>query len=207
MNRQWAKCDHNYSISLDQNAQINEVQEQIETRLNIKSIDDCTEPNGTADFLVKVISHTPISEINTKNGVSKIKRINVVDKSMKSVEITLWKDTAEMMEARSAELDNNCIIAILGGMYKNHEQYGKQLGTGATTKLIINPIDMRSLAQEMMELETIYKSGHNQIQPTGNQLQMAEFLPMKMYDDFTADPSMLPDRKEAPRHTIVGLHN
>jgi len=207
VNRQWAKCDHNYSLSFDQNAQINEVQEQIETRLNIKTIDECTEPNGTADFLVKVISHTPATDINTRIGLSKIKKINVVDKSMKSVEITLWKEQAEAMEARANELDNNCIIAMIGATYKNHEQYGKSLGAAATSKLIVNPIDIRSLAQDILELERKYQTGSTSIQPTSTQMAMAEFLPLRMYDELTSDPSILPNRNEAPRHTVVGLHN
>jgi len=207
VNRQWAKCDHNFSLSFDQNAQINEVQEQIETRLNIKTIDECMEPNGTADFLVKVLSHAPMQEISTRFGLSKIKKLNVVDKSMKSVELTLWKDQAEAMEQRSNELDNNCIIAMLGASYKNHEQYGKTIGAVQTTRIIVNPIEMRNLAKDMLELEQVYATGQGSIQPTTTQFGMAEFLPIKMYEELTSDPSMLPNRNEAPRHTIVGLHN
>jgi len=66
---------------------------------------------------------------------------------------------------------------------------------------------MRNLAKDMLELEQIYATGQGSIQPTTTQFGMAEFLPIRMYEELTSDPSMLPGRNEAPRHTVVGLHN
>lgn len=50
----------------------------------------------------------------------------------------------------------------------------------------------------------------NTIQPVSAQMQTADLLPIKMYDDLTADPDRLPDKSnmnEMQRQTIVGLHN
>lgn len=118
--RQWAKTDHSYALSFDVNAQITEVQEHIETRLNLKTIDDLVEANGTVDMLVKVISHSPTTEISTKVGLKRIKKIQVADISQKSIELTIWSEIADMMEEKSIELDRKCVIALMGATYRNH---------------------------------------------------------------------------------------
>jgi len=113
VNRQWAKTDHNFVLSFDVNASITEVQENIETHLALKSIDELSEPTGIADLLVKVVSHVGMVDMQTRNGPTKIKKIQVVDMSQKGIELTVWGSLAEMMEDKSAELNEQCIIAIL----------------------------------------------------------------------------------------------
>lgn len=118
--RQWAKTDHSFALSFDVNANITEVQEQIETRLNLKTIDDLNEPNGTVDMLVKVLSHAPKTEIQTKVGPKLIKKVQVADISQKSIELTLWSEFADMLDEKSSDLDNKCVIALMGATYRNH---------------------------------------------------------------------------------------
>jgi len=114
VNRQWAKTDHTFALSFDMNTTITEVQEEIETRLNLKTIDDLTEANGTVDMLLKVISHTPTQDINTRIGPKRIKKISAADITQKSIEIALWGEMADMMDEKTQFLDENCTIALMG---------------------------------------------------------------------------------------------
>eukprot|EP00801_Mesodinium_rubrum_P001049 Mrub_01049.p1 GENE.Mrub_01049~~Mrub_01049.p1 ORF type:complete len:628 (-),score=120.74 Mrub_01049:182-2065(-) len=209
--RQWAKTDHSFALSFDVNANITEVQEQIETRLNLKTIDDLNEPNGTVDMLVKVLSHAPKTEIQTKVGPKLIKKVQVADISQKSVELTLWSEFADMLDEKSSELDNKCVIALMGATYRNHATYGKSIGTVGNTKLLINPTHIRSLVPKIHELEKMFQVVDlNNIQPTSAQMQTAELLPIKMYDDLVQEPDRLPEKTntaDIQKYTIVGLHN
>lgn len=113
VNRKYAQVDHPFTLTFDVHSTITEIDEQIETKFNLKTIDDINDPNGAIDILVKVISHSPIQEINTKYGTKKIKRLKVADISKTSIELALWSESAEMMEGKSTELDSNCIIALM----------------------------------------------------------------------------------------------
>jgi hypothetical protein len=187
------------------------VQEQIETRLNLKTIDDLNEPNGTVDMLVKVLSHSPKTEIQTKVGVKMIKKVQVADISQKSIEMTLWSEFAEMLEEKSSDLDNKCVIALMGATYRNHPTYGKSVGTVGNTKLLINPTHIRTLVPKIHELEKMFQAVDlNNIQPTSTQFQTADLLPIKMYEDLVQEPDRLPEKTnnaEMQNYTIVGLHN
>jgi len=50
-------------------------------------------------------------------------------------------------------LNNNIIIGIQGVSYKNHEQYGRGLSTTGSTKLIENPLNIRSLKAKVESLQ------------------------------------------------------
>jgi len=79
------------------------------------------EPSGSADVLVVVLGHSEISDINTKNGPNKIKRIKVVDESGKSCEFAAWREFADELDKMKADLDSNCILAICNATFKNSE--------------------------------------------------------------------------------------
>jgi hypothetical protein len=69
------------------------------------------------------------------------------------------------------------------------------LGTVGNTKVLINPYDIKQLVPKIQELEKMFKSVDvNSIQPVSAQMQTADLLPIKMYDDLTADPDRLPDK-------------
>jgi len=82
--------------------------------LNLKTIDDLTEANGTVDMLLKVISHTPTQDINTRIGPKRIKKISAADITQKSIEIALWGEMADMMDEKTQFLNENCTIALMG---------------------------------------------------------------------------------------------
>lgn len=92
-----------------------------------------------------VVSHQETQDIMTKNGPMKLKKLNVTDSSKKVVELTVWGELTGYFDNIRQEMDNNCILAIANGTYKNHEQYGRQLSTGSGSKIYVNPVDFKSL--------------------------------------------------------------
>jgi len=72
--------------------------------------------------LVVVVKNNDAFDINTKNGPTKLKKIQVVDTSGKLCELTVWSNMIDQLEKLGDSLNNNVIIGLQGVSYKNHEQ-------------------------------------------------------------------------------------
>jgi len=89
-----------------------------------------------------------------------MKRISCVDQSLKVVELTVWGAQADLFESMTEQLNDKCILALQNVLYKNHEQFGRQLGFTDNTKIFSNPLELRTLREKFQQLKN-FMDNHN----------------------------------------------
>lgn len=206
--RQWATTDHSCSIHFGLDAQFVPCEGVIENVLNLKKIDELNEQFGTADLLVKVISHTDLEERNTRNGPTVMKRITVCDLSLKKVELTVWGDTARKFEEVKDQLDQKCILAMQNCSYKNNEQYGRQLSYTDNSKFFVNPIDIKSIREKYVSLKKYFEQHDDQELENMTNARVMGSLPLRTPAYLQAlNTDQLTDRKaqDAFKSLTVGI--
>lgn len=107
----------------------------------------------------------PIRTINTKNGESQLKRINLVDTTQQSLELTGWGQQAIFLEEADEDLKQDCIVAVRMVQVSKHDTYGVRMQTRESTKIILvnkmSPQERAPFNEIVNNLMNMYGGGKN----------------------------------------------
>jgi len=142
-NKRFTNLKHEYEITFDKNAVIEECQDDSSIkainmeRTPIASIQDLPS-ESTVDIIGIAVEVGSLSEFTSKAGKPLVKlEIVLADESKCSIRATVWGDKARDIEAKLSNCAPNPVIGIKGARVSDWG--GKSLSTGGGGSVVIEP--------------------------------------------------------------------
>ena len=153
--RKYSNVRSDYKVILDENSQVTEVPDNglfKDIKIVITNINDI--PNKAVGTLVNVLAVVLESNdkmnINTKKGDQTVRRLRIGDISKMKIEITLWKQHAEIEGIEKGKI-------ILFKNVRIGHYNGRNLGSIESSEIMIQPN-----IEEAMQLNSLLEDGINE---------------------------------------------
>lgn len=152
-NRAYAAVRNDYTINLDAGSKIEESEDQDVSRMQAKmsfvAIDQLASHINSkrmADVVGVAISVGPLGSVKRKSDQAELTRreITLLDKSCKTVRLTLWGSYAEEQGA-ALEMEDAPVIAISACRVSDFD--GVSIGSGRSSALKVNPMEVPEAAE------------------------------------------------------------
>ncbi|XP_068750637.1 replication protein A 70 kDa DNA-binding subunit-like [Montipora capricornis] len=144
-NKQYSSIKNDYEMYINNDTMIelcNDPCDLPTIQYNFVSIGDLANFNGNdmVDILGVVINIDDVTQITTKATNRQISKrdVTLLDRSEKSVRVTLWGDYAEKFEEH---IGNNPVLALKG--VKVSEYGGRSLSVVNSTNIMVDPMDLK----------------------------------------------------------------